>query len=74
MGGTFDNRIKFTSTGSEYAGFAWLEKYGSCGVGSSGAYYWVLKVQSLARECLVVVPSGQGLRNVLFVAAGLVVR
>ena len=73
MGGTFDNRIKFTSTGSEYAGFAWLEKYGSCGVGSSGAYYWVLKVQSPA-VMLVVVPSGQGLRNVLFVAAGLVVR
>ena len=55
-------------------GFVWLEKYGSCGVGSSGAYYWVLKVQSPARECLVVVPSGQVLRNVLFVVFGLVVR
>ncbi len=73
MGGTFDNRINAEvivwSTPA-----CWLEKRDGFGVGSSGAYYWVLKVQSPARECLVVVPSGQGLRNVLFVAAGLVVR
>ena len=72
MGGTFDNRIK-----SEVIVWStpvcWLEKRDGFGVGSSGAYYWVLKVQSLA-VVLVVVPSGQGLRNVLFVAAGLVVR